>query len=392
LTIQASARRIGVMAFWLLPAIVATAGFTIVPSATNPDLSLVRVFFAQVVMWQAWGGWALLIAAVSDRLPKDSKRWWQWVLVHLVLCALVLSVQFVLVFVVSDLFLLSNRRISLVAHAVQQLFTPSSALTDAHALPGLDSILAFGMRGYGDVLFVTYCAVLLVHAAGRWYDRLESAQLRAAQLDQDLTQARLTALRAQLNPHFLFNALNSVVTLIGSDPARAQEMTVRLADLLRASLGGSNDQQWTLARELSFVRQYLEIEQVRFADRLTVHWHVADGLDEVLVPSFVLQPLVENAIRHGLSRTIGRGSIRIEIGVLDQGLLRVAVSDDGPGLSTDHASPAGAGIALDNLRSRLERLYGSDAQLSLRNGESSGAVAQVVLPIRTAAATSERQP
>jgi sensor histidine kinase YesM len=376
------------MTFWLLPAVVATAGFTIVPSATNPDLSLVRVFFAQVVMWQAWGGWALLIAAVSERLPNDPRRWWQWVLVHLLLCALVLSVQFVLVFVVSDLFLLSNRRFSLVAHAVQQLFTPSRVVADAHALPGLDSILAFGMRGYGDVLFVTYCAVLLVHAAGRWYDRLESAQLRAAQLDQDLTQARLTALRAQLNPHFLFNALNSVVTLIGSDPARAQEMTVRLADLLRASLGGSNDQQWTLSRELSFVRQYLEIEQVRFADRLTVHWHVADGLDDVLVPSFVLQPLVENAIRHGLSRTIGRGSIRIEIGVLDQGLLRVAVSDDGPGLSADHASPGGAGIALNNLRSRLERLYGSDARLTLRDGETSGAVALVVLPI----STSERQP
>ncbi|MCU0636528.1 MAG: histidine kinase, partial [Gemmatimonadaceae bacterium] len=350
---------------------------------------LVRIFFAQVVMWQAWGGWALLIGAVSARLPADWSRWWLWVVVHLALCAVVLCVQFVLVFAISDLFLLSDRTYSLIAQAVGGVLGNAPGVGRAAELPQLESILAFGMRAYGDVMFVTYCAVLLVYAAGRWYERWQGAKLRAAQLDQDLTQARLVALRAQLNPHFLFNALNSVVTLIGSDPPRAQEMTVRLADLLRATLGSGDDQQWTLERELELVRRYLEIEQVRFADRLTVRWQVADGLAEAIVPSFVLQPLVENAIRHGLSRTIGQGSIGIVIDRPLGSVLRLAVHDDGPGLTALSGDTAGAGIALSNLRARLERLYGAGAQVTLTNGSPTGAVAEVRVPLTFAAEHSE---
>jgi sensor histidine kinase YesM len=373
-------RRTWLFAFWMLPAAIATLGFQVVPSAANPGLSLIRIFIAQVLMWQAWSGWTLIIGAINERLLIARRPWWFWLLTHSALCIIIVSAQILVIWTMSDLFLLSSRKFSLIVQALQSLWVTDGLTRGHHALPRIDSVVATGLRSYGDVMFVLYSAVVLVHAANRWYDRWQSERERAAKLSDDLAEARLAALRAQLNPHFLFNALNSIVTLIGRDPTAAQDVTVRLSELLRATLTGADDQQWSLAREVDLVRRYLEIEQVRFADRLTVDWSIAEGAESLLVPSFVLQPLVENAIRHGLARRVGPGRIRIVI-TTDSSRLVIAVEDDGPGFHAANGSTSsGAGIALDNLRNRLERLHGDGGRLVLRDLTLGGARVEVSVP------------
>ncbi len=241
--------------------------------------------------------------------------------------------------------------------------------------------MAIGLRQYGDLLIVVYFAVVGAHAALRWNRRWGEESLRTARLGEDLAQASLQALRAQLNPHFLFNALNSIVTLIGRDPAAAENMTVRLSELLRATLAAGDVQETTLEQEIALTARYLEIEQVRFADRLTVHWDIAEEVRPARVPAFALQPLVENAIRHGISRRAGPGEVTI-IARRENVDLVLTTRDDGVGVSSTSPSD-GAGIALANLRARLARLHGTDASLTLHARGSGGTDAIVRFPFRT---------
>ncbi len=351
--------RLLLFGFWLLPAALATLAFLWVPSRYNPSLGFAGIFASQALIWMPWGVWSLLITALADRVPLERGNIARALLVHLALCAVVLPAEM------------------LVISATTRAF----GLVSTDAPRHLDSILAMGLRQYGDMLFVVYWAVVGADTAWRWHARWREASLREARLGEDLAQARLEALRAQLNPHFLFNALNSVVSLIDRDPAAAQKMTIRLADLLRATLAAGDVQQTALRDELDLTRRYLEIEQVRFADRLTVRWDVAAGLDEVLVPAFALQPLVENAIRHGIARRPGAGTIEIAAVPMADGVV-LRVSDDGVGLrpAEEPQSRPGAGIALRNLRARLGRLHGTAATLSLTARAGGGAIAEIRVP------------
>jgi len=238
------------------------------------------------------------------------------------------------------------------------------------------------MRSFGDVYFTVYWAIVGAHAAMQWHDAWRAEQVRAAQLSADLTAAQLSALRAQLNPHFLFNALNSVVTLIGRDPGAAQGMVVRLADLLRSTLAVSSEQETTLGQEVELVTHYLEIEKIRFQDKLSVRWEVSPDTLCAAVPSLVLQPLVENAIVHGTSRLKGAGQIVIGAAARAS-TLTITVRDNGPGL--DALNPQhGTGIGIANLRERLSRLYGGKAKLSLGDAPNGGCQVVLELPYRAA--------
>lgn len=185
--------------------------------------------------------------------------------------------------------------------------------------------------------------------------------------------------RSSRLPH---NALNSVVALIGRDQAAAQRMVVRLADVLRTTLALSAEQEVSLSRELDLVRHYLEIEQIRFHDRLTFAIDVSDSALGLLVPSLMIQPLVENSVVHGVSRLPGAG--RITVAARAEGsLLVVTVQDNGPG---PFATPKqrGAGIGIANLRQRLERLYGEAAMMNISEASGGGCLATISLPLRAA--------
>ena len=235
---------------------------------------------------------------------------------------------------------------------------------------------------------LTYWSILGIQYAWGWYRRYEDGrrealrlELRSSELEKQLVQAHLSALRAQLQPHFLFNTLNTVMVLVRQQKGReAEEMLARLSDLLRAVLEDAEQQEVPLSRELEHLQLYLSIEQVRFQDRLRVEVDVDPEILDAAVPSMSLQPIVENAIRHGIGRSSSAGAIGISAS-LENGKLEIRVRDDGPGLDPAN-SGAARGIGIANTRARLARLYGDAAQLRVENGENSGVVATMILPHR----------
>jgi two-component system LytT family sensor kinase len=213
--------------------------------------------------------------------------------------------------------------------------------------------------------------------------QLWNRAMRASHLETQLARARLDALRMQLHPHFLFNTLHAIGTLIHEDPAAAEEMVVSLGALLRASLADEASQEISLARELECLRWYLDIERTRFQERLAVEIAIDDDALDCAVPSLVLQPLVENAIRHGIGRHAGVDTIVIT-GTRDNGMLRLEVRNTNSVLEPPPEDALRRGVGLANTRERLSSLYGAAAALDLRRLDPRGVAATIVLPARPA--------
>jgi two-component system, LytTR family, sensor kinase len=211
-----------------------------------------------------------------------------------------------------------------------------------------------------------YAAFVLAWFAASFYREARDRQIQAVELESMLHQAQLEALRSQLNPHFLFNALHSMAELVHTDPKLAEQLLVRLGELLRQVLQSSNRQEVTLAEELEFIRGYVDIEQMRLGDRLHVNWDIASNALQVRVPSLVLQPLVENAVQHGVAAAAGPGTLSIAAR-LDGEFLLLEVRDNGPGLARTAETSQGIGLA--NTRARLRRLYGERQGFELQAGE-----------------------
>jgi sensor histidine kinase YesM len=211
-------------------------------------------------------------------------------------------------------------------------------------------------------------------------DEATRLQAETAQLRAQLAEARLSALRSQIDPHFLFNTLNAVSALVERDPRGVRRMIARLSELLRHSLEGAGDAEITLRKEMEFVERYLEIMRIRFQGSLEVETCVDGEVLDALVPNLILQPLVENAVKHGVSRMKQGGVIRIAAWRSD-GRVVLCVSDNGPGLGS--ASPR-EGVGVRNTRERLEQLYGHEQALTLRPADGGGVEAEVTLPYHTA--------
>jgi LytS/YehU family sensor histidine kinase len=227
---------------------------------------------------------------------------------------------------------------------------------------------------YSNVL-ISWILIGIAHAL-LYSEQARAQERRAAELQGLLAQARLDAIAAQLNPHFLFNALNSIAELVHHDAARADRMLVGLSALLRRSLDSSRLQWVSLREEIDLLAQYLEIEKVRLGERMQVHWHVAeDALDEA-VPPQLLQPLVENAVVHAIARRIRPGNVRIGAGLAGRALW-LEVEDDGAEGLPD---VEGHGIGLANTRARLQALYGDDAALSIETTGAGGTRVSLRLP------------
>ena len=219
--------------------------------------------------------------------------------------------------------------------------------------------------------------------------KLREHEHDARHLEASLAEARLSALRSQLDPHFLFNTLNALAVLMHRDVAKADMMLTRLAELLRATLRHPQDHEIPLREEIGVLDRYLDIMQLRFGPRLRVERDVPPDLDDALVPGFLLQPLVENALEHGVSRRTGLANVRIAAMVTAEGRLRLTVTDDGPGVAPKQARWSGpahesGGIGLTNTRRRLEELYGDDHVLTLERIPDVGTEAAVELPLRRA--------
>ncbi len=224
-----------------------------------------------------------------------------------------------------------------------------------------------------------YWVIVAVSQAFDYYRRFQERELRASELEKRLAQAKLQALQMQLNPHFLFNTLHSISSLMHKDVEAADRMVTRLGDLLRRALDSAENQEVSLREELEFLERYLEIEQIRFGHRLTVKKKFEVDTLAAQVPNLILQPLVENAIRHGIEPFAKPGCI--ELGARRQNnKLTLAVADNGAGLADDEAPEEG--IGLSNTRARLRELYGEAHRFDLRRAAEGGLLVELTIPFR----------
>lgn len=240
-------------------------------------------------------------------------------------------------------------------------------------LPPAGELLLTSLRNN---VLVYFLLVGIGHAV--YYAR--TARLQRAQLEE----ARLHVLESQLQPHFLFNALNTIVAHIRTSPSTAERIIEQLSLLLRNSLESASTHEVPLEHELHMLTPYIEIEQARFEDRLTIHQEIASDVRTALVPHLILQPLIENAVRHGLAHRAAPGEVVVRASA-ERGVLHLAVCDNGAGIPAGARSRESWGIGLRNTADRLAGLYGRDATFELRDATGGGAEVHITLPLRKAA-------
>jgi len=227
-----------------------------------------------------------------------------------------------------------------------------------------------------------YWAVLAFGYSLEIYQRYKNEELKSAQLEARLVETELKALREQLRPHFLFNTMNTIAVLVREGKNdEAVNLIARLSTLLRMSLDNTRVHEVTLRQEMDFLERYIDIQKARFSDRLQVDINIEPGAMEARIPNLILQPIVENAILHGVAPKSGPGRVTVS-GRITAGQLHLEVSDDGPGLG-DGSKRAKEGIGLSNTRERLAKIYGAQGHLSLRSEAGRGVSVLIILPCRT---------
>lgn len=300
--------------------------------------------------------WALctpIVIFLGRRFRFDAGRWTVSLLVHLAASAALTLVQIV----VAEAFL--------------------SVLTGVQRPGSFTEQMSFAFGVNFQSSLPTYWLMLFLYLAIDYYAKFREREIRTLQLETQLSQATLQALKMQLNPHFLFNALNSISSLMYTDVESADAMLARLSEFLRMTVDRDLAQEIPLEQELDFVRRYLEIEQIRFEERLHVSIEADEQAQRATVPSLALQPLVENAIHHGIAPRPQGGAIEIRA-YRENAHLHLSVMDDGVGAP---AQPRER-IGLANTRARLERLYGEDQRLSITDMPNGGFRVDMVIPYR----------
>jgi signal transduction histidine kinase len=231
-----------------------------------------------------------------------------------------------------------------------------------------------------------YFAIVALTYAAFYYAESRKRQLQEVRLQAQLSQAQLQLLKAQLQPHFIFNTLHAISTLMSRDVPGARRMIVRLSELLRMAMQRIEAHELTLKEELEFVRNYLEIEQIRFQDRLTIQFEISPEVLDAMVPALLLQPLVENAVRHGIAVQSRQGWIGVKAKPSD-GCLEISIEDNGPGLADAFRLREGVGIP--NTRARLEQLYASEYTFELKSRPEAGLNVAITIPLRVSSRTPQ---
>jgi two-component system, LytTR family, sensor kinase len=308
-----------------------------------------------------WGTWLLLtplVTAAARRYPIIDAPRGRWLVRQLLLATGFSLVHSILV--------------SVIRHAL------GIAMVDSVIEGALNLFFANPGRNY-----LAYGFIAASYHMVAYHTAVRERDLRAVRLEVDLAEAKLAGLEARLRPHFLFNTLNTIAALIREDPAGAEAMVGQLSDLLRASLKADPTREIRLDEEMQLAEQYLAIQQVRFQDRLQVSLDASESARRAFVPQLILQPLVENAVRHGIAPRESGGSVWVRA-EQPNGRLRITVEDDGVGV-TDAPSPtAGTGLGLDSVRSRLAHLYGAEQSVVVLPRGSGGTRVVLEMPYHVA--------
>jgi two-component system LytT family sensor kinase len=325
---------------WCYFALLLTVNNYVYPAMMGQPVSLREAARFPLINYAIWTLFTPLILFFCERIRRRSLKTALWIAAHSVFAILIL----------------------LLIAAVWIPLTPAEG--DLAHIPRMSwrflSILFWQTLAWN--LWMYWVIVGIFHGLNYYFGARDS-KLRAAQLEGQLAKAELEVLKNQLQPHFLFNTLNLVSSLIHTDAASADDMIGDLGSLLRISLESQAANEVPLAEEMKAVELYLNIQRLRFQDTLTVEIQMDPNTLEARVPHLILQPLVENAFRHGISKRVGPGLLKIESRQVN-GKLKVRISDNGPGTNVQIAS---AGIGLSNTRARLERLYGNRAALAFDN-------------------------
>jgi two-component system LytT family sensor kinase len=323
--------------------------------------------FWRLLVWQlvgCWLPWAVVtppILWLGRRFPLEKSVWARSLFIHLPVCVVIAA--------------LHTAWFAFLTIEIKPFDEMSKPIAFSNMFWGrFTSQFHLELIVYGMILGIGY--------AIDYYGKYRERETRASQLEAQLAQAQLQALKMQLHPHFLFNTLNGIAGLVRDNKNKiAVQMIAGLSDLLRHTLENSGKQEVSLREELEFLELYLDLQQMRFPDRLNVQMRIAPEALDAQVPNLVLQPLVENAIRHGVALRATSGTVGVSAR-RDDGLLEMKVYDDGPGLKREWRIEESDGIGLSNTRARLEQLYGDRYRFDVHNRDEGGVEAVIMIPLR----------
>jgi two-component system LytT family sensor kinase len=318
-----------------------------------------RALLGSLAQWWSWGLVALLIFWTDARFPFKENQLATRILAHLLASVPLTLLYFYVVIAVSVV--LGLGKWSTLAHPLS-LLNPFGLLWS----------------------WVVYWVIFGVIQTFRYYEHYRASELRLERMERNFSQARLNALRMQLDPHFLFNALNTISSQVERNPRLARTMIEHLGDLLRLSLDARDKQEIPLAEELAFLDHYVAIQKIRFAENLRIEIQVAPEVKYALVPGLIVQPLVENAIRHGVSRRASGGTVTV-IAQPGPGRLEIRIGDDGVGLPAGWTLETSSGMGLSVTRERILGLHpDGNSSFSVRPRAGGGTEVEISLPLRFA--------
>ena len=316
-------------------------------------------FEKAILPWTVWALLAPLIVGIDRWLPLSKEAIFKRFLVHIPL-----SLFF------TGLNLYADRLISAVI---------SSTL---HPFPYPYSVIKESLHGLFQARFMVYWVVLFAYIMMDYANHLREREIRTAELERLVTEARLDMLRAKLHPHFLFNTLNTISAHVEREPRTARRLLEQLGELLRLTLSHAEDQEIPLAQEIAFIERYLDLQKARLEDRLEAIVKVDPDVLDALVPTFILQPLVENAIRHGTAPSLEPGFVQVRAWRTN-GQVHLSIQDDGPGLPSGWNPDLSVGIGISNTRERLRRLYGDERQqFEISSDAGKGVRVDLTFPFR----------
>jgi len=346
---------------WTLIGIVFTLQYYFTSFRSERPVGLADSAYMQMTWSYLWALATPLVVWLSIKIPIERHNWLRSSLIHLPI-SILLSVA-----------LTAIGHVILWLHFGWTMGKPFS----------FERLTRFVVGNFSEGVGMYLLIALIAYSFG-YYRRYREGELRSVRLEAQLSQAQLQALKMQLHPHFLFNTLHSISALLNKQPDAARTMITRLGDFLRLTLENAGTQEVTLKKEMEFLQCYLEIERVRFQDRLVTRVDVSPPALDARVPNLILQPIVENAIRHGIAPRSTPGLIEIRAKP-QNGTLRIQIRDNGPGLPADRASEKlfSKGLGLANTERRLDRLYGTHHRFELVNDPQGGLMVTLEIPFTT---------
>jgi two-component system, LytTR family, sensor kinase len=354
---------VAIVAVWAMLGVINTGPIYIEVRLEQHGHSAWRIFSWGILTWVVWAPLTPVITWLARKYSLVGETWRRNLIVHL------------------PAFLLMSVIHSAAATAINLAIKPFDSMGTSPTTfwPRFIGRLP---SSFGPDLLV-YGAVVGAFYAIDYYRKYREREFLASRLEAQLAQAQLDSLRMQLHPHFLFNTLNSIVGLVRDNKNNAAvNMLVGLSDLLRHTLEHSARHEVELREEINFIKLYLSIQEMRFSDRLRIELDIDPRTTKALVPNLILQPLTENALRHGIARTADSGLVGISSAVAD-GHLRLTVYDEGAGLPDDWQLKGSAGIGLANTIARLQQLYDNNHEFDIRNRDGGGVEVLITIPFRT---------